>query len=244
MTIKLRRVHVQLSGVDVLRGVDLCILPGVTALVGRNGAGKTTLIRTICGLLAPTSGVVLRDGIDIGTDRETLMSHRRRLGWMPQEPGAPPRMRVESLVAYAAWLKEIPARNRPEVIDAALAEVDLVEERRQRLGQLSGGQRRRASLAAAIVGGPELLVLDEPTNGLDPLQREHFLSSIRALAADRTVLVATHLLEDVTLVADRWCAIDAGLIAASGDIDRSSSDAATASMNVIRSAMATHEHLG
>lgn len=243
MTIALDSVKVRLSGIEVLRGVSLDLRPGVTALVGRNGAGKTTLIRTMCGLLTPTSGAVLRDGVDIAGSRELMSLHRRQLGWLPQEPGGPTRMRVESLVAYAAWLKKIPVSDRPACIEVALADVGLVELRRQQLGRLSGGQRRRASLAAAIVGGPELLVLDEPTNGFDPVQREHFLRNVRALAADRIVLIATHLLEDVALVADTWCALDSGLVVASGVVDRSSPESATASMNVIRSAIAEHEPL-
>jgi ABC-2 type transport system ATP-binding protein len=244
VTIELDSVKVRLSGVEVLRGVSLGLGPGVTALVGRNGAGKTTLIRTLCGLLTPTSGSVLRDGVDIAGSRELMSLHRRELGWLPQEPGGPPRMRVESLVGYAAWLKKIPVRDRPGCVEAALVEVGLVDLRRQRLGRLSGGQRRRASLAAAIVGAPELLVLDEPTNGFDPVQREQFLRSVRALASDRIVLLSTHLLEDVALVADTWCALDSGLVRASGAVDRSSAERATASMSVIRSAIADCRHLG
>jgi ABC-2 type transport system ATP-binding protein len=241
VSIVAEELRVRLSGVEVLRGVNVNLGPGVTALVGRNGAGKTTLIRVLTGSLVPSSGSVVRDGGNIFASDDLMSRHHSQLGWLPQEPGGPPRMRVQSLVGYAAWLKRIPACDRPEAVDVALAHTDLVDLRRERLGRLSGGQRRRASLAAAIVGGPEVLVLDEPTNGLDPVQRAQFLHSVRTLARDRIVLVATHLLEDVALVADRWFALDSGRLVANGEVDRSSPEGATASTELIRSVIADRQ---
>lgn len=235
----MKRIVVQLSNREVLRGLDLEVPHGVTALVGQNGAGKTTLLRVMTGVLRPHEGDVQRAGGRIFADSQAMVSHRKRLGWLPQEPGLPPRMSVDTLVSYAAWLKRIPNSQRVLAVDAALERVDLISLRRRRLGQLSGGQRRRAALAAALVGAPDLLLLDEPTNGLDPLQRGSFLAGIRAFAEHRSVIIATHLLEDVALVADHWCALEDGKISASGRIDRSSVARTAECIETVRAAVTT-----
>ncbi|WP_051275008.1 ABC transporter ATP-binding protein [Cellulomonas sp. URHD0024] len=236
-TIHLDDVCVRLSGHEVLRNVDLELAEGVTALVGRNGAGKTTLIRVLTGSLRPTDGVVLSGGSDIHESTSAMVRHRQHLGWQPQEPRLPPRMRVEEFLAYAAWLKKMPTRAADVAIEAAFDAVDLGGLRDKRLGVLSGGQRRRAALAAAVVGGPDLLLLDEPTLGLDPVQRSHFLEVVRALAPGRAILVATHLMEDVELVADRWLALDEGRVVAARDVDRSSPASLVTTRDDIRRAL-------
>lgn len=237
MELRLEGVRVRLSNQDVLRGCDAEIRTGVTGLVGRNGAGKTTLIRLMAGAVAPNGGRVVRDGDDIRGGPAELRRHRRRLGWLPQEPQLPPRLRVDEFVAYASWLKEIPRSERPAAVDAALAQADLLDLRRQRLGRLSGGQRRRAALAAAVVGSPSLILLDEPTNGLDPVQRVHFLSRIRVLAENRAVVLATHVFDDLAQAADQWIALDAGRVIGVGSMDRSSEAAIAASLADLRSAL-------
>jgi ABC-2 type transport system ATP-binding protein len=237
LALRLDGVKARLSRSEILKGLDWTVDLGVTGLVGRNGAGKTTLMRTIAGVVLPSAGVVERDGQDIFADKLSMRSHRRDLGWLPQEPGLPPNMRVSDLVAYAAWLKEIGRRDRPPLVEAALAHANMSELAKRTLGHLSGGQKRRAALAAALVGTPSLLLLDEPTNGLDPIQRSHFLGMVRALAGERTIIVATHLLEDLALVADQWVALDTGRIVGSGRVDRSSADCLTESLEQIRSAI-------
>lgn len=149
MTLTLSGLTVCLGQREVLRGVDVNIGAGVTGLVGRNGAGKTTLMRTLCGVIRPRSGMVERDGRDIFAGAAEMRLHRRGLGWMPQEPGFPPQMKVSEFVTYAAWLKEIDRRERRAAVDAAVESVDMTSLRARRLGTLSGGERRRAALAAA-----------------------------------------------------------------------------------------------
>lgn len=237
MALRLNNVQAHLNGREILTGVNLDLGPGVTGLVGVNGAGKTTLMRVVAGVVLPSAGSVERQGIDIHTDSDSLRQHRQELGWLPQEPGLPPRMTVSDLVSYAAWLKRVDPVERGQKVSDALGHVDLIQIRDRRLGRMSGGQRRRAALAAALVGSPNLLLLDEPTNGLDPLQRDQFLNMVRVLAVEASVLVATHLLEDLALVADRWAALQEGKIVGSGTIDRSSSETLTKSIEELRSSI-------
>jgi len=143
-------------------------------------------------------------------------------------------MRVQEFVEYAAWLKKIPPRDCPSAVAAALDHADLVELGSKRLGRLSGGQQRRAAFAAAIVGAPTLLLLDEPTAGLDPVQRERLLGRVRGLQHGCAVLLATHLYEDLALAADRWCALDQGAIVGLGEIDRTSTSSLNNSIEQVR----------
>lgn len=235
MNLCLTGVTVRLGRRDILRDLNLTVDHGVTGLVGRNGAGKTTLMRTMAGVIVPAAGTVERDGNKIFLDGLAMRNHRRGLGWLPQELGLPPRMRVDEFVSYAAWLKEIGRSDRAACVEDALVGTDMSDLRSKRLGNLSGGQRRRAALSAAIVGMPDLLLLDEPTNGLDPDQRSRFLEMIRDFAENRTVILASHLLEDLALAADQWFTLDTGTIIGSGSIDRSSTSSMTASLEAIRS---------
>lgn len=234
---ELRDVGLTLHGKDILRGVDLPLRVGVTALVGRNGAGKTSLIRVVTGVLSPGVGAVQRYGLDLSRDPGAMARHRRDLGWLPQEAGLPPRMLVRDFLGYAAWLKRFPARDTDALVGKAMDHADLADLQAQRLGRLSGGQRRRVALAAALVGEPGLVLLDEPTAGLDPVQRERLLARIRALAEERAVLLATHLLEDLALCADRWCALDDGRIVGAGDVDRASGATTAQSLDEVRAVL-------
>jgi len=240
----LEGVSAQLGGREVLREVDLVLPTGVTALVGRNGAGKTTLMRVLTGALKPTAGVVRVNGHDIHGMSAAMRAHRQGLGWQPQEPRLPPRMRVSRFLEYAAWLKRLSPSEGQGAVDTALAAVDLSDLRDRRLGVLSGGQRRRAALAAAIVGDPTLLLLDEPTLGLDPIQRSHFLGVVRKLAPDRSIVLATHLMEDVELASDRWVVIDGGRIVAARDVDRSSPAALSSTADDVREALGVDSRSG
>lgn len=198
-------------------------------------------MRVITGVLRPRSGAVTRAGAAVFATAPALKAHRKTLGWLPQEPGLPGAMTVSSLISYAAWLRLMPPSARAVAVEEALARVDLTDHRHRRLGQLSGGQRRRAALAAAIVGTPSLLLLDEPTSGLDPLQRERLLGRVREFSVGSTVVLATHLLEDVALVADRWCLLGSGRVLASGRVDRSGVAATAESMAVLRRTLSAAE---
>jgi ABC-type multidrug transport system ATPase subunit len=192
---------------DAVAGVDLRLGPGVFGLLGPNGAGKTTLLRMMATVIGPSSGTLRllgRDPAQFGPRREI----RRRLGYLPQALGYYPNFTVVEFVEYFALLKEVPASRVPRAVAAAVERVGLGGKARAKLRTLSGGMLRRVGIAQAIVNDPELLLLDEPTAGLDPEQRVQFRSLLRDLGAHATVVVSTHLVEDVGAA----CA-DVGLMA-------------------------------
>lgn len=193
-------------------GLDLRAGTGVLGLLGPNGAGKTTLVRTLATVLAPTEGRVHLLGLDV-TQEKQRREVRRRLGYLPQDFGIYPRFTVAEFVAYFAWLKEVPAARTPAAVELALERVGLSDRADARMRTLSGGMVRRAGLAQALVNEPELLLLDEPTAGLDPEQRVVFRRLIRELAVDTTVLLSTHLVEDVASACDRVTVMDSGQVA-------------------------------
>lgn len=215
LSVTVDQVSKRYRSTAALSGVSLELKPGVTAILGRNGAGKSTLMRLLVGVEEPTSGDVGVRGPGVSTRREQL----RSTGWLPQAFGYPPRMRADDFVRYAAWLKEVDRRQVASSVDAAMELADVELARRRRLGELSGGTLRRVGLAAAMVASPVLVVLDEPTTGLDPEQRASMHERLRALAVERTIVMSTHLLEDVDALADRIYILDAGRVAWDGTVD-------------------------
>ncbi|HEU4541036.1 MAG TPA: ABC transporter ATP-binding protein [Jiangellaceae bacterium] len=180
-----------------LAGLDLELDTGVHGLLGPNGAGKTTLMRVLGTIAKPTSGRVAVLGHDLSEQR-VLRDIRRRLGYLPQQFGYYPRFTVREFVEYFAWLKEMPPGQVPAAVDRAIERVALIDRADDKLKKLSGGMLRRVGIAQAIVNDPDLLLLDEPTAGLDPEQRVDFRELLRTVGVDACVLVATHLVEDVT----------------------------------------------
>ncbi|WP_116952324.1 ABC transporter ATP-binding protein [Jiangella endophytica] len=179
-----------------LNGLDLRLGAGVHGLLGPNGAGKTTLMRVLATVVRPASGgVTVLDGDVTGDAR--LRQVRRRLGYLPQQFGYYPRFTVREFVEYFAWLKEVPRDRIPAAVDRAIERAGLLDRADERLKRLSGGMLRRAGIAQAIVNDPDVLLLDEPTAGLDPEQRVDFRELLRVLGVDACVLVSTHLVEDV-----------------------------------------------
>jgi ABC-2 type transport system ATP-binding protein len=177
-------------------GVDLSAGPGVFGLLGPNGAGKTSLLRMMATVIPPTSGrlrLLGRDPGGYGPRREI----RRRLGYLPQNLGYYPSFTVAEFVEYFALLKEMPSARVPAAVAAAIERTGLGDKARARLRTLSGGMLRRVGIAQAIVNEPELLLLDEPTAGLDPEQRVAFRALMRECGQEATVVVSTHLVEDV-----------------------------------------------
>lgn len=177
-------------------GVDLSIGAGVFGLLGPNGAGKTTLLRTLATVLRPDSGSIRMLGRD-PADHRARREIRRRLGYLPQTLSYYPAFTVTDFVTYFALLKEMPRATIPAAVTRAIERVGLAGHQRARLRTLSGGMLRRAGLAQAIVNDPGLLLLDEPTAGLDPEQRVQFRALLRDLGRQSTVVVSTHLVEDV-----------------------------------------------
>jgi ABC-2 type transport system ATP-binding protein len=177
-------------------GVSLAVGPGVFGLLGPNGAGKTSLLRMLATVLPPSSGAVRLLDRDPGRPADRV-EIRRRLGYLPQNLGYYPSFTVSEFVEYFALLKEVPASRVPRAVAGAIERVDLGSKAKARLRTLSGGMLRRVGIAQAIVNDPELLLFDEPTAGLDPEQRVGFRSLIRDLGQQATVVVSTHLVEDV-----------------------------------------------
>ncbi|HXF19326.1 MAG TPA: ATP-binding cassette domain-containing protein [Streptosporangiaceae bacterium] len=181
---------------EAVAGVDLQAGPGVFGLLGPNGAGKTTLLRMMATVIPPSSGTLRLLGRDpgaFGPRREI----RRRLGYLPQSLGYYPSFTVLEFIEYFALLKELPPARVPGAVAAAVEQVGLGDKARAKLRTLSGGMLRRVGIAQAIVNKPELLLLDEPTAGLDPEQRVSFRAMLRDLGQRASVVVSTHLVEDV-----------------------------------------------
>jgi ABC-type multidrug transport system ATPase subunit len=203
---------------QAVAGVDLETGPGVFGLLGPNGAGKTTLLRMLATVIAPSSGrlrLLDRDPGAYGPRKEI----RRRLGYLPQNLGYYPGFTVVEFVEYFALLKELPPARVPRAVAAAVEQVGLGSKARARLRTLSGGMLRRVGIAQAIVNQPELLLLDEPTAGLDPEQRVAFRALLRDLGQRATVIVSTHLVEDVGAACTQVALMDQGKLVFHGTPD-------------------------
>jgi ABC-2 type transport system ATP-binding protein len=200
------------GSVQALDGVQFELGDGITGLLGPNGAGKTTLLRCLATVQAPDAGSI--DVFSFDPDRAPQRTEiRRRLGYMPQEPGFYQSFTCFDFLDYLAILKEhIEPSSRHDEVREALARTGLVDKSKVKIRKLSGGMRRRLALAQSLIGSPPLLVLDEPTAGLDPEQRFRFRELISDLAESRTVLLSTHQTEDVSAICDRVLVMDQGRI--------------------------------
>ncbi len=186
------------KSVQALKGLDLEIGSGMFGLLGPNGAGKTTFMRILAGIVNVTSGSVRIDGHDVTTEKGK-QAVKAFLGYLPQELGMYPELSAVQFVDYMAILKGLddPARRR-ERVEKVLEMVGLVEAAGRKIKGLSGGMKRRVGIAQALVNDPKLLIVDEPTAGLDPEERIRFRNLLVNLAADRTVLLSTHIVEDIS----------------------------------------------
>ncbi|MDC0772900.1 ATP-binding cassette domain-containing protein [Streptomyces sp. HD] len=185
------------GGRRALDAVDLHIDSGTVGLLGANGAGKTTLLRILTGVLRPTSGRVLVAGHDLSTSAG-LTAAKRTLGYLPQELSLYPDLTAREFLDYIGVLKGVhDKRDRRRQVDDRLAEVGLADRAAERLAGFSGGMRRRVGIAQALMGNPTVLIVDEPTTGLDPHERMRFRALLAGLGGSRTVLLSTHILDDV-----------------------------------------------
>ncbi len=211
MNIELSSVTRSFGKNKAVDGVSLDAGPGVLGLLGPNGAGKTSLLRMLATVLPPSSGQIRLLGRDPRhtADRREV---RRRLGYLPQTLGYYPAFTVVEFVEYFALLKEMPPARVPRAVAEAVERVDLGPKARSRLRTLSGGMLRRVGIAQAIVNDPDLLLLDEPTAGLDPEQRVGFRALLRDLGQRATVVVSTHLVEDVGAACSEVALMDAGRV--------------------------------
>ncbi|MCL4850293.1 MAG: ABC transporter ATP-binding protein [Bryobacteraceae bacterium] len=198
------------SGVHALKDVTLTIPPGMFGLLGPNGAGKSTLMRTIATLQEPDQGSIRFGDIDVRRQKDKV---RETLGYLPQEFGVYPNVSAQRLLEHFAVLKGITdRRTRRETVDALLDQTNLYEMRNKKLGGYSGGMRQRFGVAVALLGNPKLIIVDEPTAGLDPAERVRFLNLLSELGEDAVVILSTHIVEDVSELCSRLAIIDKGVI--------------------------------
>jgi len=218
MNVEINDVTRRFGRTQAVAGVSLEIGLGVFGLLGPNGAGKTTLLRMMATVIPPNSGhlrLLGRDPGAYGPRREI----RRRLGYVPQNLGYHPGFTVTEFVEYFALLKEMPPGRVPRAVATAIERVDLGDRAKAKLRTLSGGMLRRVGIAQAIVNEPELLLLDEPSAGLDPEQRVAFRALLRDLGERASVIVSTHLVEDVAAACAEVALMDAGKIVFQGTPD-------------------------
>ncbi|UJH92358.1 ABC transporter ATP-binding protein [Antarcticibacterium sp. 1MA-6-2] len=198
------------NGVQALQNVSLTIPPGMYGLLGPNGAGKSTLMRILATLQDPDKGQISFGKIDVVRQKEEL---RKTLGYLPQEFGLYKNVSAENLLNHFAVLKGITSKpDRKEVTEALLRQTNLWDVRKQKLGGYSGGMKQRFGVAVALIGNPKLMIVDEPTAGLDPAERVRFLNLLSELGENSAVILSTHIVEDVSELCTRMAIINKGKI--------------------------------
>jgi ABC-2 type transport system ATP-binding protein len=206
--------HTYANGTRALDGVTLTIPRGMFGLLGPNGAGKSTLMRTIATLQTPTSGAIRFDDVDVLTQPEKL---REQLGYLPQDFGVYPRVSAADLLDHLAVLKGVTARGeRRETVERLLQQVNLWAVRKKAVAGFSGGMRQRFGIAQALIGNPKLIIVDEPTAGLDPEERNRFNNLLVEIGESVVVILSTHIVDDVTDLCSRMAIMAGGRIVAAG----------------------------
>jgi ABC-type multidrug transport system ATPase subunit len=198
------------NGTQALKAVSLDVSPGMFGLLGRNGAGKSTLMRILATLQEPDTGAIALGDIDVIRDKDRV---RETLGYLPQSFGFHPRVSAERLLDHFAVLKGlVEPRVRRGVVESLLRRTNLWDVRARRVGTFSGGMRQRLGVAVALLGSPRLIIVDEPTAGLDPEERVRFLNLLSEIGEGSVVILSTHIVEDVEELCNRVAIIDRGEI--------------------------------
>lgn len=217
MTLELRVENLSKTypnGVRALKNVSLTIPTGLFGLLGPNGAGKSTLMRTIATLQEPDQGSIHLGDLDVLEQKDEV---RQVLGYLPQEFGVYPKISAEAMLSHLAVLKGVPGSERRDVVDALLRQVNLWDERKKKLGTYSGGMKQRFGIAQALLGDPRLIIVDEPTAGLDPTERLRFLNLLAEIGEEIVVILSTHIVDDVSDLCRRMAIISQGEVLLTGE---------------------------
>ena len=200
-----------------LDSVNIEIGEGIFGLIGRNGAGKTTLMRIIATIMDATEGEIYYDGKELKTNKEEL---RSSLGYLPQSTKLMPRLNIVEFLDYVCIMKGIKDKaERKAKIEEAIETVGLIGEEKKRLGNYSGGMLRRAGIAQALIGNPKILIIDEPTTGLDPEERLYFLNLVSQIGREKNVILSTHIIHDVENICPNVCVLEKGNVKYAGSVD-------------------------
>ncbi|MBN4080922.1 ABC transporter ATP-binding protein [Caldithrix abyssi] len=203
------------NGVQALKNVSLEIPTGMFGLLGPNGAGKSTLMRTIATLQDADTGSIQLDDVNVLEEKDDI---RRLLGYLPQEFGVYPKVSAEDMLNHIAALKGLSnSKERKEVVQGLLAETNLYADRKKKLGGFSGGMKQRFGIAQALIGNPKLIIVDEPTAGLDPMERYRFLNLLSKIGENVIVILSTHIVEDVNDLCTNMAIISQGDVILQGE---------------------------
>ncbi|MCI8718653.1 MAG: ABC transporter ATP-binding protein [Lachnospiraceae bacterium] len=214
MEIKIEHLSKRCGNKNILKDICLNIPVGMYGLLGENGAGKTTLMRILATVSEPTAGMVQINGVDIKNKKKI----RQIIGYLPQEFSVYPDMSVYSALDYLGILAELPQKIRKERINQLLKQVNLEQEKNKRFKNLSGGMKRRFGIAQALLNNPEILIIDEPTAGLDPEERLRFYNLLSELAMERIIILSTHIASDIEATCSKAAVICRGNVIFQGDI--------------------------
>lgn len=237
MELIIDRVSKQYKNRIAVDRVSLRLTKGVHGLLGANGAGKTTLMRMLCGILTPTGGTITFDGIDVGEE-----AYRARLGYLPQDFGYYPEFTATDFLLYLAALKGIPKEKAKGQAKELLELVSLSESARKKIKTFSGGMKQRLGIAQALLGEPNLLILDEPTAGLDPKERVRFRELIERLGKNSIVLLSTHIVSDVEHIAEQVLIMKEGQLIYQGKWDETQGNLESFYLKCFGE-VDTHEHI-
>ncbi len=218
MELKLNKISKQYkSGKEAIRGLDEVFSPGIIGLLGPNGAGKSTLMNMIATLNAPTSGTVIYNGVNIHHEKSAI---RKDLGYLPQDFGVFPNLSAEEFLTYIGLVKGLASSYLKKAIPAFLDSFNLIHVRKKKISTFSGGMRQRIGIIQALLGDPKIILLDEPTVGLDPEERINFRSLLTDLSKDRIILLSSHIVSDIETIADNILVMKEGKGLFYGDFEQ------------------------